>query len=128
MGHHNPIILRSSFPTGITTLAGNTISTKREQSLQALLAVSFRGDALPEVEEFVRWLTYQYPTEIAKMEVQRITLEAAFESCSTLMLLKMPTAVWARLKDDPAYSLVGFIKSGNLLGKEKRAIESTVVN
>jgi hypothetical protein len=122
MGHHNPIVLKPlQHPPG-TRNSGPPLtpgpnlhpSYYNRQSLQALMAVSFRGNALPEIEQFVQYLTTRYPPEI-----ERISIEGFFESCSTLIILRLPSSVWARLQDNPSCQLIGFVKSGNELLKPR---------
>jgi hypothetical protein len=86
-----------------------------KSELKALLAISFRGEVLPEMEEFVRWLNSQYPQEISRIEVERVSIEASFDSCSILMLLSMPISLRAHLHKSSGSALVCFVKSRNLL-------------
>jgi len=77
--------------------------------LKALLAISFRGNVLPEMEVFVQWLNFQYLKEVAKIEVERVSIEGSFDGGSTLMLLSMPISVWAHLDGSHGSSLAGFV-------------------
>jgi hypothetical protein len=57
-GRQKPIVLKPLDISGKGT-SQTTANPLGKQSLQALLAVSFEGDALPAVEEFVYWLASQ---------------------------------------------------------------------
>ena len=45
----------------------------------------------------------------------KIKIEAGFASCSTLLIVSLPVALWCYLPDDPALSVIGIVKSTNLL-------------
>jgi hypothetical protein len=75
---------------------------------------------LPEMEEFVQWLNSQYPKEVAKIEVERVSFEESFDGGSTLMLLSMPISVRAHLDGSYGSSLAGFVKSRNLLADKSK--------
>lgn len=48
-----------------------------------------------------------------------IRIEGAWQSFSTLLLLRMPVAVWNLLPQNPAYSFVGFVTSDDLSHRVK---------
>jgi hypothetical protein len=56
---------------------------------------------------------HKYPEEVAKIEVERVSIEGSFDGGSTLMLLSMPISVWAHLDGSHGSSLAGFVKSRN---------------
>ena len=110
-GHHNPIKLRPLLSeTKLKEIESSTSQTIKPE-LKALIAISFRGDVLPEMEEFLQWLKSQHPKEAV---LERVSIEGSFDSSSTLMLLSVPISLWAHL-DRSHCSLVGFVKSRNLL-------------
>jgi hypothetical protein len=114
-GHHNPIKLRPLLSEAeLKEIESSTSQTVKPQ-LKALLAISFRGNVLPEMEEFVQWLNSQYPKEVAEIEVERVSIEGSFAGGSTLILLSMPISVWAHLDGSYGSSLAGFVKSRNFL-------------
>jgi hypothetical protein len=113
-GHVNPIKLRPIGSTAEQQLTDDPNLSAAEPELKALLAISFRGQVMPEVEEFVNWLTSQYPKEISHIELERVGIEGSFDSCSTLVLLSMPISTWAYLKELSGSLFVGFVKSRNL--------------
>jgi hypothetical protein len=119
-GHHNPIKLRPLFSEAELKEIESSTSQTVKPELKALLAISFRGNVLPEMEEFVQWLNSQYPTEVAKIEVERVSIEGSFDSCSTLMLLSIPLSVWAYLDGSHGSSLAGFVKSRNLVADKSK--------
>ena len=112
-GHDNPINLRPIRPKGELQLTESSTSPITKPELKALVAISFRGNVLPKIEEFVRWLNSQYPKEISQIGVERVSLEGSFDSCSTLTLLAMPISLWAHLQELSSSFLVGFVKSRN---------------
>lgn len=112
-GHDNPINLRPIRPKAELQLTESLTSLTTKPELKALVAISFRGDVLPKIEEFVRWLNSQYPKEISHIEVENVGLEGSFNSCSTLTLLSMPISLWAHLQELSSSFLVGFVKSRN---------------
>jgi hypothetical protein len=115
-GYYNPIKLRPLLPETELKETENSISQTVKPGLKALVAISFRENALPEVEEFVQWLNSQYPKEIAEVEVERVSIKGSFDGCSTtLILLSMPISMWAYLGGSYGSSLIGFVKSTNLL-------------
>jgi hypothetical protein len=48
-------------------------------------------------------------------EATKVKVEGVYGSLSTLLLLRMPIAIWDLLPDDPAYSFVGFVTTENLV-------------
>jgi hypothetical protein len=46
-------------------------------------------------------------------EAQNIHIDGKYDSISTLLILRMPVAIWNMLPSDPAYKFVGFVTSGN---------------
>jgi len=117
-GHYKPIKLRPIGKAAAQGSAqdppGDSMTSTAESELKALLAISFYGQVLSDVEEFVDWLNSQHPKEVSRIEVERVGIEGSFDSCSTLVLLSMPIHIWARLKECSGTSLVGFVKSRNL--------------
>jgi hypothetical protein len=114
MGHYSPIKLRPLLSE--TELQQNETRepVTIKPGLKALLSVSFRGEACPDIEDFVQWLNTQRLKEVYKIEIEALNIEASFDSCSTLILLSMPVSIWAQLQGISGLSLVGFIKSRNL--------------
>ena len=119
-GHHNPIKLRPLLSEAELKAIESSTSQTVKSELKALLAISFQGNVLPKMEEFVQWLNSQYPKEVAKVEVEKVSIEGSFDSGSTLMLLSMPISVWAHLDGSHGSSFVGFVKSRNLLTNKSK--------
>jgi len=111
-GHHNPILLE---PLNLTESILAWPPSELER--RALLSVNFRGQTLPDMEDFVLWLKTLRPPEVCGIRIQNMEIEASFDSDSTLMLLSMPIRLWASFQEAPGCSLVGFIKSKNNLLK-----------
>lgn len=68
-------------------------------------------------------------------EGKDIKIDGIYQSFSTLLLLRMPVAVWNLLSDNPVYSFVGFVTSDNMVSttsqvpvyhKENPKISTTV--
>jgi hypothetical protein len=114
-GYNNPIKLRPLLSEAELKEIESSTSQTVKPGLKALLAISFRGDVLPKMEEFVQWLNSQYPKEVAEVEVERVSIEGSFDSGSTLILLSMPISMWAHLDGSYGSSLAGFVESTNLL-------------
>ena len=57
-------------------------------------------------------------------EAKDIKVEGVYKSFSTLLLVRMPVAVWDMLPENEAYSFVGFIMSENLAFKELHRMNS----
>lgn len=77
-----------------------------EQFPRILLSVRLKEDMVPELSAdlFSEWL------RMMPVVANSITVEAGFDSFSTLILVSMPTPIWVCLGKDPAFNLVGIIK------------------
>jgi len=75
---------------------------------QILLAVRLDNDEL-DIPVWVEWIR-NLPAE-----GKDIHIEGQYHSCSTLLLLRLPVAVWNLLPPDPAYSFISFVTSPNLV-------------
>jgi hypothetical protein len=73
---------------------------------QILLAIRLENVQL-NADEWVDWIR-NLPEQGKAVHV-----EGKYESFSTLLLLRMPVAMWNLLPENPAYSFVGFVTSGN---------------
>ena len=81
---------------------------------RVLLAISLRSDGvIPDVQSCIDWLK-DAPVQIQKVDV---SIEAAFDAHSTLILVSMPVEVWTYLPKVAAYRFIDFICSSNLLPK-----------
>jgi hypothetical protein len=72
-----------------------------------MMTMTFSAEIKPKFTE--------YPPEVANVEVERVTVEGSFESSSTLVPLSMPISLCAYFCNGPGFSLVGFVKSRNLV-------------
>ena len=85
---------------------------------RVLIALSLEAEAnVPDLEAWKTWLSTNAPEEIRSLEV---TVETAFLSHSTLVLVSLPISVWNHLPDTSAYRFVGFITSENLLAPKAK--------
>jgi hypothetical protein len=73
---------------------------------QILLAVRLTNGTINH-NTWVDWLRAAPP------EARDIRLEGIYGSFSTLLVLRMPVAVWNLLPENPSYSFIGFVTSGN---------------
>jgi hypothetical protein len=115
MGHYNPIKLRPLCSEADLEEIWTKMDPITTPTVKALLAVSFRGEELPNMKDFVQWLNHRRPQEVSKIRVESVNIEASFDSRSTLMLLSMPVSMWAQLQGIRGCSLVGFTESRNVL-------------
>ena len=98
--------------TPMTKLTGHSTSSISQEP-RVLLAVSLSETPEPsDIESWVKWLKSEAPLLIQRIEV---TIEAAFRSNSTLVLVSVPLDVWNLLPENSAYRFVDYIKSSNLL-------------
>jgi hypothetical protein len=85
-----------------------------KSELKALVSVSFRGDAAPNIDNFVQLSSTQSKGGVSKIEIQALNIGTALDCRSSIVLFSMPVSVWAHLEDLPGCSLVGFVKTWSL--------------
>lgn len=113
----NDVIMGDSIPTEPSSVSIQPSMPSQESTsstaadARVLLAVSITGDAVLDVSQWKTWLTTQAPWDVAKVDV---TVEAVYDSNSTLLLASVPIFAWDSLGKNSAYRFVGFIKSANL--------------
>ena len=90
-------------PTGLAKPQG-------QSAAKVLISVTLDDDVPLNLAEWKHWLRTQIPAGVANIEVAGV-----FESCSKVVLLQLPVAVWDMLPDRRAYSFVGYVRSPNLL-------------
>ena len=94
-------------------------SDESDKYAQVLITVRVDQVDLNE-QEWVNWIR-EMPSDGKGVHV-----EGRWDSFSTLILLRMPVAVWDLLPDSPAYDFVGFVTSENrATGQETRRLEPT---
>jgi hypothetical protein len=88
-----------------------TDQEESEKYSQVILSVQLSGDKLDisAWKECIR----MFPAE-----AKNIKIEGIYDSFSTLVLLRLPVAVWNLLPKNPAYSFVGFVTSENQVTAE----------
>jgi len=72
---------------------------------QILLAI--RVDRDVDIPAFTEWIRN------CPAQGREIHIEGKYDSFSTLLILRIPVAVWSLIPDNPAYTFVGFVTSGN---------------
>jgi hypothetical protein len=79
---------------------------ENDKCSQVIISVQLRGDDLdvPAWRECIR---------LFPAEAQGIKIEGVYESFSTLLLIRLPVAIWNLLPQNPAYSFVGYVTSEN---------------
>ena len=73
---------------------------------QVILSIQLEGDELdvPAWRECIR---------LFPAEAKDIKIEGVYSSFSTLLLVRMPVAIWSLLPENQAYSFVGYVTSEN---------------
>jgi hypothetical protein len=79
-----------------------------------LLSVQISGSPPGDQPQGTDWLEY-INTSVSEGFREQVEIAAAFISNSTVLILSMPTDVWAFLPHDFTGSYIGQVKSGNLL-------------
>jgi hypothetical protein len=79
---------------------------------QVLLAIRL-SSGLFDRQAWIDWVRNM------PFEAQEVHIEGVYDSFSTLLLVRMPVAMWNLLPDNPAYSFVGFVTSENTFWEEK---------
>jgi hypothetical protein len=77
-----------------------------EKDSQILLAIRLEKKTFNS-DMWLEWLRNAPP------EAQEIRVEGIYDSFSTLLILRMPVAVWNLLPENPSYSFIGFVTSAN---------------
>ncbi|KAJ4263156.1 hypothetical protein NW762_006778 [Fusarium torreyae] len=78
-----------------------------------LLTVALEEDQVLDAASCARWLK-QFP-----LLAKHVSVEAVYRSYSTLLLLSVPVVLWDLLPEHPATQFVGYVKSRNLVKKNK---------
>jgi hypothetical protein len=87
-----------------------------------LLSVQLSGSPPGDQPQGTDWLEY-INKSISEGFREQVEIAAAFISNSTVLILSMPTDVWAFLPHDFAGSYIGQVKSGNLLLEQETTNE-----
>ena len=77
-----------------------------EKCSQVIISVQLRGHEL----DIAAW---KECIRLFPSEAQTIKIEGIFESFSTLLLVRIPVAIWNLIPDNPAYGFVGYVTSEN---------------
>ncbi|KAI1946802.1 hypothetical protein LOZ57_003572 [Ophidiomyces ophidiicola] len=89
---------------------------------KVLISVNLQGKyALPDFEEWKRWLAQDIPDGIADIKIQ-----AVFGAASTFCLFTVPVEVWDMMKDDDAYAFVQFVNTDNFYLPDCPACDSSL--
>jgi hypothetical protein len=115
-GHHNVNSTASTSIGNKDSLFGSrnpfckpgSSNSGNEDHPQILLSIRLEKTEL-DIQVWRDWLR-NLPAE-----GQDIKIEGIYRSFSTLMLLRMPVAIWDLLPENPAYSFVGFVTSYNMM-------------
>jgi hypothetical protein len=97
-------------------------SSKLVDSLQVLLAIRLEDDYFLEnaeddgkkIRTWCNWL------KTIPDGAQNITIQGLYKSCSALVILSLPIALWDLLPENAAYSFIGFVNSTNLVKTKKQ--------
>jgi hypothetical protein len=77
-----------------------------EKDSQILLAIRLESK-IYDPDMWLEWFRSAPPG------AQEIRVEGIYDSFSTLLILRMPVAVWNLLPENPSYSFIGFVTSAN---------------
>jgi hypothetical protein len=77
-----------------------------EKESQILLAIRLENKTF-DSDMWLEWVRSAPP------EAQEIRIEGIYDSFSTLLVLRMPVAVWNLLPENPSYSFISFVTSAN---------------
>lgn len=103
------------------TSATSLQSLKLTSDCRILISVSLKPDSqTPIVEEWINWIWKHAPRDIGGVKVSLsdfCSLESAWKSNSSLLLVSLPVAVWNVLAPNPAYSFVAILRSENEVGR-----------
>jgi hypothetical protein len=118
-GLHSTLASQVSSSTQPTTVSG---SWRTAEALRVLLAVRLEDDFFlddegedddgKKVRIWCNWL------KAIPDGAQNISIEGVYKSCSALVIMSLPIALWDLLPDNAAYSFIGFVKP-NILSKEE---------
>jgi hypothetical protein len=131
----NHLITQSYKVSGVKAIEecnGASQIEKGLRQLTAIVAISFQGAVPINAELMSNWLGDQVPDGVASIKVRAMHIESIYESWSTFMEVAIPLWLWACLADMPGCTLVGFVKSRNLIagrtsneeGGERKACET----
>ena len=95
------------------------VMLKPDQSdtAKVLIKVKLDDNIPPNLAEWRNWLRRQIPTNVAQIEI-----EGVFEGNSKVVLLRLPVAIWDMLPDHDAYSFVDYVRSSNLVVKDRKSV------
>jgi hypothetical protein len=92
------------------------------EELRALVYIGFPGEPSHEMASFKHWLN-STPATAAK-----VTVEGMFQGPPTLMLISMPIAVFNAIAGDRNCTLLGYIKSHNMLREYQKLVDVSTIN
>lgn len=87
--------------------------------VEVVIAISIEGDIAAEdlVDDLKSWICNAPP------QATRVKTLQAIRSCSTLLIIQVPVAVWAAMEPSPAIRFVGFAKE-DLPPKPQRSLQT----
>ncbi len=85
---------------------------------RALLSVKLVANVVPTAAE---WCLNFPPGQVEGLE--DVSFQSLYPTKSSLLLLTMPVRQWLLLKDDPAYTFIDFVKSGDILHPSSQSPE-----
>jgi hypothetical protein len=116
---HSGHAFQVSSSTQSTTASG---SSRPAEALRVLLSVRLEEDFFNDDDDeddgkkiriWCNWL------KAIPEGAQNIFIEGVYKSCSTLVILSLPIAIWDPLPDNAAYSFIGFVKPPNYSTNEE---------
>jgi hypothetical protein len=90
--------------------SGETMKRKRpveDEGKYPFILISARLETRFNKQAWAEWIRN------APVDAENIRVEGAYDSFSTLLLVRMPAAVWNLLSSNPAYTFLGYVISEN---------------
>src|SRR6202008_878901 len=80
-----------------------------------------------DVSEFANWILKVSADAVdVELAVNAVTIENVYNSCSTLMLVKMPLHIWGWIQKDPAMTFIGYVSGENQAKRINEAIRKNI--
>ncbi|TQV90092.1 C2H2 finger domain-containing protein [Cordyceps javanica] len=87
-----------------------------------LVCTTFVGDATPDMSAFHSWLQSASPLAM------EITVEGLFSGPPTVLLISMPTSLWASVRHDKIWFYLGTITSRNMISLYDKMVGTSVTS
>jgi hypothetical protein len=92
------------------------------EELRALVSITFMSEPSHEMASFKHWLNSTHAT------LAKVTVEGMFQGPPTVMIISMPVDVFNAIAADRMCTLLGYIKSHNMLREYQKLVDVTMIN